>query len=56
VIARTDYKIEGFQPSITSGVPEVDHLNVMVFNVFDDVGFCKFFRGFVKILYQRVRV
>ncbi|MDV7390280.1 hypothetical protein RZS08_02950, partial [Arthrospira platensis SPKY1] len=56
VVARADYKIQRFQPSVTAGVPEVDHFDVVIFNVLDQIGPGKLFCRLVEVLHQRIGV
>jgi hypothetical protein len=37
VMPAFDDKIQGFQPAIGPGIPEIDHLNTIGFNVMDQI-------------------
>ena len=56
MLAAVDHEIECFQPAIAAGIPEVNHRDVVIIDVADQVGLGKFIAGFVKILNQRTWV
>jgi hypothetical protein len=56
MLAAVDHEVERFQPAIASGVPEIDHRNIVVVNIPDQIGFGKLITGLVEVLYQRTRV
>ena len=47
MLTAVDYEIKRFQPAIATGVPEIDHGDVMIINVTDQVGLGKLVAGFV---------
>ena len=51
-----DREVQGLQTPIPSDIAEVEHLDVIVFDVADDVGFREFLRGLSEGLHQRVGV
>jgi hypothetical protein len=52
MFAAVDHKIERFQTAVTAWIPEIDHRNIMIVNITDQVGFGKLVTGFIKVLNQ----
>ena len=51
-----DREVQGLQASVPSDVAEVEHLDAVVLDIADDVGFRKLLRGLSEGLHERVGV
>ena len=56
MLAVSNYKIEGLQPSVPSGISEVDHFYIIILNIPDQVIFCQLFCRLIQVLNKRIWV
>jgi hypothetical protein len=56
VIPALDDEVQRLEPSVSSGIPEIHHLDAVGFDEPDQVLTGKILGGFVKIMDERIRI
>ncbi len=51
MLLAVDDKVEGLEPAIPAGIPEIDHADIIIFTVPYKVFFGKFISWLIEILY-----